>query len=378
MTVRVALIMAGGSGTRLWPASHAARPKPLIEHLPHPDATLLGSTVARLGPLVANEHIFVVTTNDHYDAVARALPDVPAANLIREPQPRNTAPCIAFACAHIRARLLDDPATPPLSAEELEIVVLPADHFVDNVEAFRKCVVAAGIHARKHQLIATLGITPTYPETGYGYIEQGEAVAAIDGDAQVKVARVRRFVEKPDETRAIAYLAAGNYLWNAGIFIMSLAAIEHAFASCCPDLWRAFDPVRAAFKAATPLEPAAISAYSQVESEAIDTAVMEKLGELLVVPADVGWSDIGSWRSVAELLSKDLRGNASFSGKSGQNIVLDCDGCTIWNEDAVVAAVGLQGLTIISCNGSFLVCPQERAQDVRQIAEILGSTPHKP
>jgi mannose-1-phosphate guanylyltransferase len=357
--------MAGGGGARLWPASSSDRPKPLIPNLAQPDATLLGSTFARLTSLVEPKHIFVVTTQDHAEGVAHALPDLDRQQIISEPQGKNTAACVALACAHLHQRFVECEGC---DSSEIFLSILPADHFVSDVAEFRHCLERAWEAAQANGSIVTLGIEPSYAETGYGYIEYEHSTNGL----KTSVAKVLRFIEKPSHERAQALIKAGHVLWNAGIFVTSLARIEREFQAQCPRLWAELEPVRAALRDNKGLQEATALAYEHLPALPIDTAIMENAEGLMVVPADVGWSDVGNWRSVSSLLAKDDRGNASFESNAGRNVLIDCDKCTIWNEEATVAVLGLTNIAIIVSKGAVLVCPQDRAQDVRWIAETLN------
>ena len=352
--------MAGGGGTRLWPASREGRPKPLIPHLPAPDATLLGSTYLRLDRIATPEQIYVVTSQDFAHLVRKALPALPTENILIEPASRNTAPCVAFALGEIE-RI----AAARSRARPDSLAILPADHFVDDVVAFQTAILRAFEISEIRQRVVTLGVQPTYPETGFGYIECSE-----DADTDpitppgLPFFRSQSFIEKPELQRAKALVADGRHLWNAGIFIATFDTFERAFLEYAPDIWHQ------SRRASEELEQFS-ERFTTILSIPIDKAVMEKLDELFVIPIDVGWSDVGNWGSVSDILDKDEAQNASFEGDLARSVLLDCEQCIVWNEDATIAAVGVQGLAIIASGGHILVCPRERAQDVRMVAEAL-------
>jgi mannose-1-phosphate guanylyltransferase/mannose-6-phosphate isomerase len=355
MARRIALVMAGGGGTRLWPAASDQRPKPLVPGLPGPGETLLGATLARIGGLVDPGDVFVVTTADQAPAVRAALGALDAQQLIVEPAARNTAPAIALAVCVLRARLGPD--------ADATIVALPADHVVADRDALVRHLEAACAHARAHDTLATLGIEASRPDTGYGYIEHdATALPAVAGDLGIAAHRARRFVEKPDAATARAFVAGGRHRWNAGIFVLPLARVERDLARHAPRTWDSLAPVRAALAAGADPTAAMAVAYESVVAEPFDVAVLEKLDDLVVVPAAIGWSDLGTWASVAAALPHDASGSATHTGPAAATSLLDTHDCLVWNEDASVAVVGVSGLAIVVCGGKILVCPLDRAQ----------------
>lgn len=339
--------MAGGGGTRLWPASTPERPKQLFDPLLQ-GKSLLRRTVERLEGFVAPEHIWVVTTRDQQEQVIAALPEVRPEHVIGEPFGRNTAPAIALAVRRLAA---DHP--------EATLVALPADHHVRDPEAFRQRLATAVAHAEAASCLVALGITPDHAATGYGWIERDEEpLAPVDGDAGAPVFVAKRFVEKPDETRAREFLEHGRYLWNAGIFVMPVVRIAAELAQHCHDTWEALG--------ALPLD----DAYARIHPEPIDTAVMEKQTDLRVVPADVGWTDLGSWRAVSEIAHRDEHGNAGISDDAAP-VLFDCEGTLAWAEGMQVAVVGMRDVAVVCSGNRVIVCPLDRAQEVRSVVEAL-------
>lgn len=357
--------MAGGGGTRLWPASTGARPKQVMEGLPEVGATLLGATLQRLEGLVDPQDVHVVTTRDQVEGVHRALPSLSDEQVIAEPFGRNTAPCVALFAVHLRARL-------GAEAGEATIIALPADHFVADASGFRKALEAACLHAEAEDTIATLGIEPSRPDTGYGYMERDASPRpAVSGDHGVAAYRALRFVEKPDAATARQYLDGGRHLWNAGIFVMPVARLESDLARHCGATWSALDPVRKALAAHTDPEDATRRAYQTVEAAPIDIALAEKLDDIVVVPADVGWSDLGTWQSIAGSLPTDSSGNVVHLGEAAKSAILDTSDSVIWNEDGTVGVLGVSGLAVVVSEGRVLVCTLDRAQEVRRLVETL-------
>lgn len=336
------VVMAGGSGTRFWPASRAARPKQLLP-LGGGDESLLAATVARVSELVPPERTLIVTAKVLNEATRKDLPAVPAENFLFEPAPRNTAPCIGWATRVILAR---DP--------DALVAVLPSDQHVGDPAGLRKAM-AAAIELAKVRDLATIGIKPTRPDTGFGYIEMGASISAGAHE-------VSRFVEKPDHARAVEYVASGKYLWNSGMFFFRARAMDEAIAAHLPELAAGLD--------AMPSMNDVETVFPTLPSISIDYGVVERVGALPgrigVVPGDFGWSDVGSWESAWELASKDAEGNALPPGAiaydSRNNLV---------QSSKQVALVGVDDLIVVETNDAILVLPRSRAQDVRAIVDAL-------
>jgi mannose-1-phosphate guanylyltransferase len=350
-----AVIMAGGAGTRFWPASRALKPKQLLPLAGASEETLLASTVRRLAPLVTEDHVVVVTGEHLAEATAKAVPGVPRSQILCEPAPRNTAPCIAWATATI-ARL--DP--------EALVVVLPSDHFIANEEEFRR-VLDRALQTAASGRVTTVGIVPTRPETGYGYIEVGDA---IEGQAGAK--SIVRFVEKPDRARAETFLAGGRHVWNAGMFFFRAkdmaALVEQHLPALAAGVAKIDDAARAG-KESDVLK----AVFPTLPSISIDHGVMEKAAGLAVVPGEFGWNDVGSWQSAWELGARDAAGNALSAGAlaidAKNNLVR-----TLGGGKKVVALVGVNDLVVVETEDAILVIPRERAQDVRLIVEALKAS----
>jgi len=361
MSERYVLVMAGGSGSRLWPASTAARPKHLLGA--HPEApTLLDATLSRARAWVGDGRIWVITTAAQRPAIVAAHPELPADQILAEPCGRNTAPAIAFALLHLRAHLEERGIAP----DRAVVVALPADHHIAAPEALERALERASDHALSEQIIVTLGIEPTRPDTGYGYIERDEAARR----GTPPIYPVRRFVEKPDAERARAFLENGRFLWNAGIFVLPVAGALTAFNKHAPEIAAALGPIAAALRSgdAAALDQASETAYAAVPSAPIDIAVMEKLARLDVLPVKLGWNDLGSWAAIHGVSPLDSDDNALLSDSAGSIDAIDCAGSLVWSEGVEVVAIGLRGLAVIASDGKLLVCPIERAQEVREAA----------
>ena len=343
------VVMAGGSGTRFWPLSRKGRPKQLLA-LAGTDESLLRATVRRLGRVAAPERVLVVTGDALAEATAADVPDVPRANVLAEPVGRNTAPCVAWAAAHVRRR---DPAG--------VLAVLPADHHVTNEPAY-VAVIERAIEAARGGSLVTVGIRPTRAETGYGYVEVG-------AETSPGIHRAKRFVEKPDRERAEEFLRAGTFLWNSGMFFFRADRVLERFRADLPAILDAVEQFDDAARAGAGAERAAVERlYPTLQSISIDHGIMEKAPDVLVVPGDFGWSDLGSYATAWELAPKDARGNAA----RGDAILVDASRCYV-NAPAgkVVALVGVEDLVVVDTEDALLVMPRERAQDVRAVVEAL-------
>ncbi len=347
-----AVIMAGGAGTRFWPASRSSRPKQLLPLAGGSEETLLAATVRRLAPLVTEDRVVVVTGEHLAEATAQAVPGVPRSQILCEPAPRNTAPCIAWATTTI-ARL--DP--------DALVAVLPSDHFIADEEEFRR-VLARALRTAESGRVTTVGIVPTRPETGYGYIELGEAIGGEDGAMSVA-----RFVEKPDRAKAEAFLAGKRHLWNAGMFFFRARDMAELVERHLPELATGIAKIDAA---ASGVDATAVlkSVFPTLPSVSIDHGVMEKAAGLAVVPGEFGWNDVGSWQSAWELGSPDAAGNSLSAGAlaidAKNNLVR-----TLGKGKKVVALVGVNDLVVVETEDALLVIPRDRAQDVRLIVDAL-------
>jgi mannose-1-phosphate guanylyltransferase/mannose-6-phosphate isomerase len=335
-----ALILAGGSGTRFWPLSRKARPKQLLAL--EGERSLLQETVDRLQPLVAPADVWICTTEALADSVREQLPEVPAAQVLAEPMGRNTCPAIGWAVG-----LMDAGAEP--------IAVLPADHRMADDAAFRAVLGRAAQAVEEHDYVMTLGVIPRWPETGYGYLELGAELA--NG-----LRHVLRFVEKPALAAAEAYLAGGRHLWNAGIFVFRGTTFLELLVKHQPELAAGLAEI-----SADPSRAAEI--YASLPAESIDVAIMEKLDDIATLPLDCGWSDLGSWEALHEILPKDEAGNA-FRGDA---LALDSSDNLIVSEGGLVAVLGVSDLVVVRTGDTVVVLPKARSQEVRRfVAELTA------
>ncbi len=344
-----AVIMAGGSGTRFWPASRPERPKQLLPLAPGDDRSLLRATVDRISPLVPIERVLVVTSTALAEATRADLPGLPEENLLAEPVGRNTAPCVGWAAAVIARR-----------SPEARLMVLPADHHIGDEKTYLQTL-ATALDAASEGDLVTVGLKPTRPETGYGYIEVGEPIAE-------EVWRARRFVEKPTRERAEQLFASGSYLWNSGMFFFRADAILEAIEHHLPGLAKGLAELDRAAAAGSE-EAAVAEGYGDLPRISIDHGVMEKADGVAVVPGDFGWSDLGSWTTAWELSEKDDAGNASGSDA----VLVDASGNLVRAPlGKVVALVGVSDLVVVDTEDALLVVPRSRAQEVREVVQRLA------
>lgn len=344
-----AVILAGGAGERFWPASRSARPKPFLRVMG--GRSLLDATLARARRCAAEDAVWVVCGEEHARPIRRVT-GLPATRVLVEPERRNTAAAVAFAAARIGAA---DP--------EAVMVVLPADHVVPDGRAFAADVRRAARAAAEADVLVTLGVEPSRPETGYGYIQRG----APAGPAHPGLFRVKRFVEKPDAARARRYLRSGDFSWNAGIFVWSVRTLEEEIARHMPELAAAIAPLgtrRARLPRAVVEE-----AYREAPSAPIDTGVMERSRRVWTLPVRWHWNDVGTWESLAQELgvgpgrSRAVAGEIAFDDRGG-NLVWAAPGCP-------VALLGVEGLAVVDTGDAVLVARLDRSNEVRDIVREL-------
>jgi mannose-1-phosphate guanylyltransferase len=344
-----AVIMAGGVGSRFWPASRAKTPKQLLD-LTGGGRSMLAATVDRLTPHIPPERVIVVTGEITAKAVAEDLPQVPGENILAEPKGRNTAPCVGWAALHVR-RL--DP--------EGVLAVMPSDHLIADkarlIEAMR-----AAVKAAEEGALVTFGVRPDRPETGFGYIEMG-------GESAPGIREVERFVEKPDLATAKEYVAAGNFTWNSGMFFFTAKVILKEIERQMPDLMQGLGQIDSAIDAGKEIE-AVRRIYPSLPSQSIDYGIMEGASSIKCLPVDFGWSDLGSWAAAYDLSEKDENGNA-----------IDCDAIMVEAgtclvrapKGKLVAMVGVKNLVVVDTGDCLLVCERGRVQNVKNVVEELKS-----
>lgn len=346
-----ALIMAGGTGSRLWPRSRTQHPKQFLDITG--DLTMLQQSQQRLLPLIPIDRTLVATNRQYVEIVTRQLPDIPSENILGEPTGRGTAAAIGLAAVHLRKR-----------NPEALMAVLTADHLIKKTDTFRQ-VLQAGADVASEGWLVTLGITPSYPETGYGYIERGEFLGMV---GEFEGYRVERFVEKPDLTRAESYVASGNYAWNSGMFIWKVRRILEEMEKHMPDLYAGL--VQIEQDLFTPQgDDTLATTFPTLPSQTIDYGIMEKAQQVAVLSVDIGWHDVGSWSAVYDVLPRDKANNVVV----GRHITPDTANSLIYSPKRLVATIGLDDVVIVDTDDVLLVCPRSRAQDVKKIVDILKS-----
>lgn len=345
-----AVIMAGGSGERFWPYSRIQRPKQLL-HLADEHRTMLQQAVDRIAPLVPAERVLIITSTVLQEPIRKAMPQLPAHNVIAEPAKRNTAPCLALAAAHIRARE---------GGNDAAMAVLTADHFIGNEAEFLSNVATALRAAEQHGSLVTLGIPPSRPETGYGYIERGDPHGAVH--------HVVCFKEKPDRATAQQYLESGRFLWNSGMFFWTVSSLQRAMIDHLPAVGQHIDAMATAITTNQGEHLDAL--FTAMPDVSIDYGVMERAANVEVVPATFVWDDIGSWDALLRLHPLDDNGNVVI----GAATLVDCHHSIIVNVNErghVATAVGLYNAVLVVTDDASMVCPKDRAQDVKTIVQAL-------
>ena len=354
-----AIILAGGRGTRFWPRSRTRTPKQLLNIIGR--ETMLQQTVRRLQPLFPSTRLWVVTNEEQAAAVRRQVPALPRAHVLAEPLGRNTSAAIALAAVHLARRHSD-----------ALMAVLPADHFIIRPGPYRRLVRAALEVARRGPNLVVLGTPPTHPETGYGYIERAALAARVSG---FPVYAVRRFTEKPSLARAQRYVASRRYFWNAGMFFWRLSTFLDSLKRFLPATYTAL--MSLADELGTPRYAKALRRiYPRLENVSVDYAIMEPATrpagqrgpqKVFVLPAKVGWSDVGSWAAVYELLARQTGQNIS----AGRYLALDAQGNFFWSPQKLIAAIGVRDLVVVDTPDALLLCPRDHAQDVGKVVKWL-------
>lgn len=341
-----AVIMAGGRGERFWPKSRNASPKQFLS-LTKDGETMIQKTVKRLMPIVKAEDVYIVTNAAYTELVREQLPDIPEENILAEPCARNTAPCIAFAAAVIGRKY-----------EDAVMLVLPSDHLIGYEDIYINTLKKAVRAAENGKNLVTIGITPEYPETGYGYINFG----AEKGD----VYEVERFVEKPDLPTAKKYLASGKYLWNSGMFVWKVSSIMANLRELMPDIYEGALRIGEAFGTPGFTEVLA-KEFSAFRSESVDFGIMEKADNIYTIPGSFGWDDVGSWLAVERINETDDDHNFI----DGDVVTVDIKRTTVCGGKRLVAAIGTRDLIIVDTDDVLLVCSKNNTQDVKKVIAQL-------
>ena len=345
------VIMAGGAGTRFWPISRTARPKQFLDIL-DTGKTFIRSTFERFATFLPPENFLIVTNSIYKDIVLEQIPEIGEGQVLSEPLGRNTAPCIAYAAFRLRA--MDPEAT---------MIVAPSDHIVLDESAFRSVVEEAVSFAAPRDALVTIGVTPTRPATGYGYIQVG---GAVDGTG---LRKVKTFTEKPNLELAKAFLASGEFYWNSGIFVWSVRSILAAMERLLPDTCQLFDSISDCY--CTDGEQEAIERiYPECRAISIDYGIMEKADNVYVRCGDFGWSDIGTWGSMYEYLPKDEDGNSG-----GNTVFFDSDKCLVKLPAGKLAVIeGLHDFIVVDTDDVLMVCPKDNEQNIKKFIDTVRFT----
>jgi mannose-1-phosphate guanylyltransferase len=344
----IPLIMAGGAGTRFWPASRNSFPKQFLSIVS--GSTLINETVQRLSEVTDPENIHIATTASQTALIREFIPDLAVENILIEPCLRDTAPCIGLASFILQKKY---------EGRNPVIGVFPADHVIRDNEVFIRTVNAAWETAREKDLICQMGIKPAYPATGYGYIHRGGLISELN---DVSIYNVREFKEKPDKETAEGYLSTGEYYWNSGIFIFKPETMIKEMETYLPEMHAGLS--RIADSGMDLLD----EVYPDLEKISIDYGIIERTEHRCVAEAEYSWDDVGSWEAVEKYFDRDPQGNAVH----GEFIGVDSDGCVVYSkEGTMVAGVGVSDLIIVNTGDAVLVCPKDRAQDVKKIVNLL-------
>ena len=353
MTQVFGVVMAGGVGTRFWPRSRERNPKQALEILGK--GTMIQNTAGRLAQRVPARDIFVITNRLQHALIAKQLPSVSDDHILDEPVGRNTAPCIGLAALHIRR-----------IAPEGVMIVLPADHIIGNDKEFLRLLDVAAATAAESRSLLTIGIQPTHPETGYGYIQVFTEPGKHNPYHDRGVLKVKTFAEKPNMQTAEQFIASGDFLWNSGMFAWRADVILEEIRRCLPELHTELMKIDQTI--GTPYyQPTVEMAYGLMRGISIDYGVMEKAEKVYCIPGDFGWSDIGSWDEVYRQSGKDSSGNTI----TGKVIQKDTRNSYIYSPDKVVATIGVEDLIIVNTDDALLICKRGQSQDVKEIADYL-------
>ena len=346
-------IMAGGIGSRFWPQSRVGRPKQFLDIL-NTGKTLIQWTFERFAHFISTENIYVVTSAEYSDLVAEQLPDIPQQNIVAEPSRKNTAPCIAYISFKLKQK--DPDAT---------LIIAPSDHMILDIEEFINISNQALSFAETHKAFVTLGIKPTYPNTGYGYIQRETKEAAPD------VYKVKTFTEKPDLELAKTFFESGDFLWNGGIFIWRVQDILDAFEKYQPEMYEVFAVEADHFNTSSE-EDAIERIYALCTNVSIDYAIMEHADNVYVIPSSFGWSDLGTWNSAYDNLEKDSLGNASSANNV---IIIDAAKCMIAApKEKLVVLQGLNDFIVVDTPDVLMICQKEKEQAIKEyVAEVKRS-----
>ena len=348
------VIMAGGKGERFWPKSRTNLPKQFLS-LTNDGKSMIQHTVERLEGLVELENVYVVTNKLYEDLIVEHIPNLPLENIIIEPEAKNTAPCIGLAAVHIAKK-----------NPESKMIVLPSDHLIKFNEIFLDTLRSALEVVEDDGNIVTIGITPNYPETGYGYINFKKGVSPHE---ITNAYEVLRFVEKPDLERAKQYLTSGEYLWNSGMFIWKVSTILKCFEDLLPEIYTGLKEIEVAVNTEKYLETLK-KVFSEIPSESIDYGIMEKAKNIYVIPGNFGWDDVGSWLSLERINNTNQDGNII----SGNVVTVKTKNSIIQGSKKLIATIGLEDIIIVDTDDALLICNKDNTQEVKEVIANLKAS----
>ena len=348
------VIMAGGKGERFWPKSRTNLPKQFLS-LTNDGKSMIQHTVERLEGLVELENVYVVTNKLYEDLIVEHIPNLPLENIIIEPEAKNTAPCIGLAAIYIAKK-----------NPESKMIVLPSDHLIKFNEIFLDTLRSALEVVEDDGNIVTIGITPNYPETGYGYINFKKGVSPHE---ITNAYEVLRFVEKPDLERAKQYLTSGEYLWNSGMFIWKVSTILKCFEDLLPEIYTGLKEIEVAVNTEKYLETLK-KVFSEIPSESIDYGIMEKAKNIYVIPGNFGWDDVGSWLSLERINNTNQDGNII----SGNVVTVKTKNSIIQGSKKLIATIGLEDIIIVDTDDALLICNKDNTQEVKEVIANLKAS----
>jgi len=346
-----ALIMAGGKGERFWPRSRVNLPKQFLS-LTDDGKTMIQLTVERISPIVDLEDVYIATNKAYRELVKEQLPGLPEENILCEPIGRNTAPCIGLGAVHAASKY-----------DDAVMIVLPSDHLIKSNEVFIETFKEACEVAIKGENLVTVGITPNYPETGYGYIKYD--AASKDGSAY----SVDKFVEKPDLDTAKEYLADGSYLWNSGMFTWKVSTILNCFKKYMPSTYDGLMKIKSAIKTADE-EKVLEAEFPNLESQSVDYGIMEKAENIYILPGSFGWDDVGSWLAVGRIKKTDDNNNVV----NGNVVAINTKDCVIEGSGKLIATVGLRDMVVVDTDDAILIATKENAGEIKKVLAKLRET----
>lgn len=342
-----ALIMAGGVGSRFWPRSKEKTPKQLLKIFG--DNTMIQDTAARLNGIISAENIFIITNKIQREEIIKQLPEIPQENILEEPFGRNTAACIGLASLMIAEK-----------ASDAVTIVLPADHIIRDKEAFHNTILAAAKFANESKGLVTIGIVPSRPETGYGYIQIDDAIVSDN------IHKVLTFAEKPNYATAVRFIESGDFLWNSGMFIWRIDSILEEIRKFMPELYDGLETIKKNLHS-NDFKKVLSNVYGQLKNVSIDYGIMEKSQKVYLTKGDFSWSDVGSWEEVYQLSEKNSDGNAIIG-----NVFTDMTTESyIYSPNKFTAVIGAENFIVINTDEALLICRRDKTQDVKKIIEHL-------